>query len=1126
MGDIRIGQVLFDEYRVERLLGEGGYGAVHLVVSQLTGEHFALKRALVEDGAGRSDLLAEVKAWMNLARYPHIATCRFFRLSAEAVYIFAEFVDGGSLEDCRRTRRLYEGSAGAALGRLLEVAVQSAWGLHAAHQAGLVHQDVKPSNILLTTDWTAKVADFGLTEKRQPDPQAEALLDYLIQDIQEADVRERIRGPLRDQLKVGDQQEVRGRGSFTASYASPEQLAGNVLTRATDIWSWGATVLEMFNGKCTWETGEDAAAALAEITENGPATDGPPRLPLRAAAVLERCFRAEPGERWQSMAEAAGELALAYGDALQQAFPHAMPPLAEEARTTFTRQLPSGSSWSDPRGWVAWAYSVSGKSAEEARLHFPDATGSVTSRAVSDLEAFEHAVELAERAYAAGKREAAGDLGRLHGNLGHLCAFLGDVPGALQHYDASAALLSPSGELQDQTDAATAWNSQAIALRKAGRPAESVRVCDQALAFWRGLPAGPGRERHDEILAMLLNTKANAVKGAPEALQLRKEAIALPGLNEPSRAKYLAAQASDFARLEDWEEYERTAQRAREMFERLIQDEKRHDLKGGLGILAMNCARFAGERGQWSVALDQLDQAIATLQPLVAAEGQWELAEHVGDSYAQKGRVLEALGRPLDALQAYRAAREQLSEIVLRGGRSDLANQLADALRNEANLNRGVGRTAEAVRLSTSAVEFFRRLGQGEQHRQYLPLIGRALSVQSGCLLEDNRVPEAMAAAQESVSLFRSLSAEDRELQSLAFADALMAFGVAARRAGDAQTTWKCYQEALSVLEKRNEPDALSLKALIQYNASNLLGDSGNLAESVKLLDEAIRGWTELTRRMGPGFSRDDLVIAHKARANQLLKIGAYEEARTASDEALPLLTQMVEEGRDDLREDLGKLWGSRAVVLRKLGDLEGSIAAFTESAKILQTASPRHHQPEFAGAAEFMLKEAEDVKALAGFRAEDAEAWAARAQQAMESGRQMSLGGDGFHACELIDDAILIYSVMAQRLPGRRWVEALAGTQMNKAIVAMYSRRDRAAEGAFRAAIAGYDRVIGEFGQKDQLETWGKCCLGLAVFLKSARRLEESAGVMKTARERMRSLGRDAYKQWESSAEELLSQV
>lgn len=709
---ITLGQILFDDYRVERRLGEGGYGAVYLVISQLTGERFALKQALMEDQAGRSDMLAEVQSWMNLPRHPHVATCHFFRISANAVYIFSEFLDGGSLENWLRTGRLYEGQPSTVLARVMDLAAQSAWGLHAAHQAGLVHQDVKPSNILLTSDGLAKVSDFGLAEKRQSDPQCELVLDYLLQDIQEAAGRERVRDVLREEIRVPAQQEVPGRGAFTSAYASPEQLTGKVLTHATDVWSWAVTILETFSGKCTWEIGSDAPAALAEIAANGPSVAGPPRLPTRTIATLGRCLKIDPAERCQSLAEAASEIRLAYEETLQRSLPRVMPPPPEAAKKHFERQLPYGSRWDDPRQWLTWAYSLAGKDETKATGHFPDPTGSPISRALSDLKTLEYAVQIIDPVYRSGRRDVSGGLGRLHGNLGHVCAFLGDVEGAVRHYDSCVDLLAATGDPNDYGALAICWNSKAITLRKAGHRADSINVCDAALAFWRGVDRSPPEEERESILALLLNTKANAVEDAAEALKLRSEAVSLSRLNAADCAKYLAGQASDFGRLEDWENFDRSAQRARETFERLIRDERRHDLKGSLGILALNHAHFDTERGQWVVALQHLDEAVATLEPLVK-EGQWEFAEYLGEANFEKGMALEAVGRRLDALSAYAVAREQLADIVLRGGRPDLANKLAAALRNEANLNWEPGRAAEAARLSDQAVDLFRRLGRG-----------------------------------------------------------------------------------------------------------------------------------------------------------------------------------------------------------------------------------------------------------------------------------------------------------------------------------------------------------------------------------------------------------------------------
>jgi tetratricopeptide (TPR) repeat protein len=393
-------------------------------------------------------------------------------------------------------------------------------------------------------------------------------------------------------------------------------------------------------------------------------------------------------------------------------------------------------------------------------------------------------------------------------------------------------------------------------------------------------------------------------------------------------------------------------------------------------------------------------------------------------------------------------------------------------------------------------------------------------------LLDDDRVEAATKAAQEAVDLFRSLPLGDPDRTSLEYASALMELGVAIRRAGDSQTTWDCYQEALSLLNTADGIDSLNLKALIQSNSANLIGDAGNLAASVAFLRDAIGTWTEVRRRAGPGAAREELVMAHKAMFNQLLKIGSYPAACAESERVLPMLTQMVNEGREDLRHELAKLWGARAMLLKKLGDFESSIDAFTQSAAIFKTSASRHQQPLIDGAAQLMQRQADYVKDLAAMRVEDAAQWAARAEEVVRNSTQMSRSGDTFHGSEQIDDAIIIYSLLVSRQPNRRWLQALAETHLSRAVMSMHAHRDAAAEQSFRASLESYDRLIQDFRQPDQLENWGRSCLGLATFLKVMDRSAECDELMSSAHVRMRSLGKAKYGQWQRNADEVLNRL
>jgi serine/threonine protein kinase len=119
----------------------------------------------VLDLAEGSDLFErEAETWVNLGLHPHTVTCFYVRRLSGLPVVFAEFVDGGSLHDRIRARRLDH------VDEMLDIAIQFAWGLHYAHEQGLVHLDVKPANLMLTTDGVAKVTDFGLARLRRGRP--------------------------------------------------------------------------------------------------------------------------------------------------------------------------------------------------------------------------------------------------------------------------------------------------------------------------------------------------------------------------------------------------------------------------------------------------------------------------------------------------------------------------------------------------------------------------------------------------------------------------------------------------------------------------------------------------------------------------------------------------------------------------------------------------------------------------------------------------------------------------------------------------------------------------------------------------------------------------------------------
>ena len=165
----QVGEVILDLYEVTDILGEGGMGTVYKVHHKNWNIDLAVKSPKPEifaKAGGQENFVREAETWIKLGLHPNTVSCFYVRTLGGIPRVFAEFVEGGSLQDWIENGKLYVGGAQAALSRILDIAIQFAWGLQFAHAQGLIHQDVKPANVLMTSDGTAKVTDFGLARAR------------------------------------------------------------------------------------------------------------------------------------------------------------------------------------------------------------------------------------------------------------------------------------------------------------------------------------------------------------------------------------------------------------------------------------------------------------------------------------------------------------------------------------------------------------------------------------------------------------------------------------------------------------------------------------------------------------------------------------------------------------------------------------------------------------------------------------------------------------------------------------------------------------------------------------------------------------------------------------------------
>jgi len=293
-----MGDIILDTYEVNGVLGEGGMGKVYKVHHRAWNVDIAVKTPRLEifsDTLSQQNFVQEAETWVNLGLHPNIVSCHYVRTLGGVPRVFVEYVESGSLEDWIELGKLYVGGKEIALERMLDIGIQFAWGLHYAHETGLVHRDVKPQNVMMMPDGLAKVTDFGLAKARVA-------------------AGEKARSENGQSILVSA-------GGLTPAYCSPEQATGQLLSRTTDIWSWGVSLLEMFTGGVTWLSGQAAPAQLENCMVSNPENDRIPVMPAVLAELLGQCFQENPRDRPTSMLVIIDRLQDIYWKEIGQTYP-------------------------------------------------------------------------------------------------------------------------------------------------------------------------------------------------------------------------------------------------------------------------------------------------------------------------------------------------------------------------------------------------------------------------------------------------------------------------------------------------------------------------------------------------------------------------------------------------------------------------------------------------------------------------------------------------------------------------------------------------------------------------------------------------------------------------------------
>lgn len=264
----RIGRFLNNRYEILESIGVGGMADVYKALDHTLNRYVAIKVLKEELNSDETFVKKFRQEAMAAASLSHPNVVNIFDVGQEDSinYIVMELCEGVTLKEYIRRKGKLE------IYETINIAIQIANGIQAAHDRGIIHRDIKPQNVIITTDGKAKVTDFGIA-------------------------------------KAVSSQTITASTVGSVHYISPEQARGSYCDGRSDIYSLGITIYEMLTGRVPFDGDSTVAVALLHIQgEMIPPSTYEPMIPVSLEKIVMKCTQKKPEERYASALDLIADL--------------------------------------------------------------------------------------------------------------------------------------------------------------------------------------------------------------------------------------------------------------------------------------------------------------------------------------------------------------------------------------------------------------------------------------------------------------------------------------------------------------------------------------------------------------------------------------------------------------------------------------------------------------------------------------------------------------------------------------------------------------------------------------------------------------------------------------------------